>query len=314
MELAAEALATKISAYRALLDPPRRKIERRRWAEAQEAMGAKLHDFAMFSHVEGAEAHFLSAAALLETALKSLSQKADLARRIRLQMELGEVWSNLSSGLEGAAAIAARRRGAAIHEEASSALQGRKPQLRAQLLRRLGGVLSRLSEIEAGPEAREALLASARAYEEAIALEGADRARIWILRFLSASYHGLHRHAENAEEAGIWLRCAVKAMEEGLELLEPSGGGRPAFPDQAAWEAALAVGRGGGGAPLIWARFQDRLGDLLQELAALEKGTAAQAALRRAASAYEATLSLSEGRRSGSGWTETQDKLDKLRG
>lgn len=77
---------------------------------------------------------------------------------------------------------------------------------------------------------------------------------------------------------------------------------------------AKAVGRGGGGAPLIWARFQDRLGDLLQELAALEKGAAAQAALRRAASAYEATLSLSEGRRSGSGWTETQDKLDKLRG
>lgn len=68
------------------------------------------------------------------------------------------------------------------------------------------------------------------------------------------------------------LRCAVKAIEEGLETLGASGGGRSAFPDQAAWEAALTVGRDGCEAPLVWVRFQDLIGDLLQELAALEGG------------------------------------------
>lgn len=294
-----------------MLDPPRRKEERLRWARAQAEAGVTLHDFAMFSKVLGAGAHFLSAAALLEAALEILRPKTHLDRWARTQMELAEVWENMGGASAGAEALAARRRGAAILEETLAELEGRKPRLRANLQRQLGGALRRLGEIEAGREAREALLASVRAYEAAIALEQSGKPIAWIWRWLSQSRHALHLHAQNAEEARIWLRGAVEAMERSLAALEPSGAARRDFPDQTAWEQAIA-NRGGASAPLIRARFQDHLGDLLLELAAREEGAAEHEALRKAAAAWADALALGEAHRSGSGWLETRAKLDEL--
>ena len=123
-----EALTAKIEAHKARLDPPSGKAERLLWAKAQAETGANLHHFAMFSRIKGAEAHFLSAAALLEAALEIVTPKSDLAGWVRIQMELGEVWDNSSRGA-GATAIAARRRSAEIYKEILATLEGRKPRL-----------------------------------------------------------------------------------------------------------------------------------------------------------------------------------------